>query len=158
MFQEASDARNVGHEIMRWETRQSEIIGVDVKVGIVETMDLTRHTESVSRRNIATRFVLPRMLVLFLLLAVPGLSTIAKDSIYLPQSNAAHFINKAAKMKLADVAVTVIAPQPAEPLVGIVLPQPEIRVERQAQLGAPPIPKVSLSICLRHRSPPFILA
>jgi hypothetical protein len=99
-----------------------------------------------------------RALVLLLLCAIPTLSTLAKDSIYLPQSDTAHFINIAAKMKVADVTVTVIAPQLAEPSITLELPQPEIRVTRQDQLEGPQVRKVSLASCLRHRSPPIVFA
>jgi hypothetical protein len=104
------------------------------------------------------RIGLSRALVICLLCAVPALSTIAKDSIYLPQSNSAHFINIASKMKVADVTVVVSQPQLAEPLVAIVLQQPEARVTRQDQLEVPDVPRVSLTVCLQHRSPPLVLA
>ena len=62
----------------------------------------------------AAQFGVTRVLVLLLLCAVPILSTLAKDSIYLPTSNTAHFINIAAKMKVADAPVAVSQPQNAE--------------------------------------------
>jgi hypothetical protein len=101
---------------------------------------------------------LTRVLVLLLLLAVPVLSTLAKDSAYLPQSNTAHFINIAAKMKVADAPLVVIKPQVVEPLVALVLPEPEIATTRQDELEVPPVPKVSLKVCLQHRSPPIVTA
>ena len=99
-----------------------------------------------------------RALVVLLLCAVPALTTIAKDNIYLPQSNTAHFVNIAAKMKVADVPVVVSQPQLAEPLAALELSEPKIQTTRQDHLEAPPVPKVSLTVCLRHRSPPRVLA
>lgn len=99
-----------------------------------------------------------RAIVLLLLCAVPALSTLAKDSIYLPQSNTAHFINIAAKMKVVDAGVPIVAPQLAEPCARPMLSRPTIRITRQDQLEVPAVAKVSLTICLQHRSPPLVLA
>jgi hypothetical protein len=97
-------------------------------------------------------------LVLLLLCAVPVLSTLAKDSIYLPQSNTAHFINIAAKMKVADVVTVTSQPQIAEPLAVRRISEPVIRITRQDELEVPAAPRVSLTVCLQHRSPPTALA
>jgi len=99
-----------------------------------------------------------RAIVLLLLCAVPVLSTLAKDSIYLPQSNTAHFINIAAKMKVVDAGAPIIAPQLAEPCARLMVSRPAIRITRQDQLEVPAVAKVSLTICLQHRSPPPVLA
>jgi|SRR5271154_731299 len=99
---------------------------------------------------------LTRVVVLLLLWAVPVLSTLAKDSAYLPQTNTAHFINIAAKMKIADAPLVVSKPREVEPLVALILPEPEVATTRQDELEAPPVPKVSLKVCLQHRSPPLI--
>jgi hypothetical protein len=106
----------------------------------------------------AAQFGVTRVLVLLLLCAVPILSTLAKDSIYLPTSNTSHFINIAAKMKVADAPVAVSQPQIAEPEVAIQRPELEVRITRQDELEVPPVPKVSLTICLQHRSPPRVNA
>jgi hypothetical protein len=121
-------------------------------------MHQTRQPEIAARRKQALWRALTRLLVFFLLCAVPVLSTLAKASVYLPQSNTTHFINIAAKMKVADVQVVVSQPEIAEPIAALDLPQPEIRVMRADQLEAPPVPKVSLAVCLQHRSPPLVLA
>ncbi len=100
-----------------------------------------------------------RALILLLLCAVPILSTLAKDSIYLPKSNTVHFISIAAKMKVADAPVAVIsAPEIAEPMIAIQQPEPQIRSMRQDELEVPDVPKVSLKVCLQHRSPPQVTA
>ena len=107
----------------------------------------------VSSRRTA-RFGATRGLVLLLLCAVPILSTLAKDSVYLPKSNTVHFINIAAKMKMADAPVVISQPQLAEPRVAIQRPEPQIPSTRQDELEVPAVVKVSLTICLQHRSPP----
>jgi hypothetical protein len=121
-------------------------------------MDLTRQTDPTTHGSEPRGFTLTRILVLLLLCAVPVLSTIAKDNIYLPQTNTAHFVNIASKMKVADAAVVVVEPQIAEPLVAIAIPRPEIRATRADELEAPPVARVSLTVCLQHRSPPLNLA
>src|SRR5271155_4605804 len=103
-------------------------------------------------------FASTRVVVVLLVLAVPVLATLAKDSAYLPQANTAHFINIAAKMKVADAPLPVIKPQVVELLVALVLPEPQVATTRQDGLEAPPVPKVSLKVCLQHRSPPFVVA
>ena len=123
---------------------------------IVAEMDLDRQSGSSASRSVGARVVLTRVLALLLLCAVPTLSTLAKGSVYLPQCDTAHFINIAAKMKVADAPVVVSQPQIAECLVAVAIPQPEIRVVRQDELEAPPVAKVSLTVCLQHRSPPHI--
>ncbi len=119
---------------------------------------MKRDRPTSSSLRIDRRFAPTRILVFLLLLAVPALSTLAKDSAYLPQSNKAHFINIAAKMKVVDAPVVVSEPQAVLPLVALVLPQPQIPPKRQNQLEVPPVPKVSLKVCLQHRSPPIVLA
>jgi hypothetical protein len=106
----------------------------------------------------AAHFGVTKVLVLLLLCAVPILSTLAKDSIYLPKSNTVHFINIAAKMKVADAPVAISQPEIAEPMIAIQRPEPQIPSTRQDELEVPPVVKVSLTICLQHRSPPRITA
>jgi hypothetical protein len=120
-------------------------------------MKRDRPTASSSLKK-GRRFASTRILVFLLLLAVPTLSTLAKDSAYLPQSNNAHFINIAAKMKVMDAPAVVGEPQAVLPLIALVIPEPKIPVKRQDQLEVPPVPKVSLKVCLQHRSPPIVLA
>ncbi|HEY0704712.1 MAG TPA: hypothetical protein VGD60_18200 [Candidatus Acidoferrales bacterium] len=110
-----------------------------------------------SKRQVAQLGV-TKVLVLLLLCAVPILSTLAKDSIYLPKSNTVHFINIAAKMKVADAPVAISQPQMAEPIMALERPEPEIRTIRQDELEVPAVAKVSLTVCLQHRSPPRVNA
>jgi hypothetical protein len=119
---------------------------------------ISRRSTNPSSLSRGSRFASTRIVVLLLILAVPVLSTLAKDSAYLPQSNTAHFINIAAKMKVADAPLPVTKPQVAEPLVALVPLEPEVATTRQDELELPPVPKVSLKVCLQHRSPPIVVA
>jgi hypothetical protein len=121
-------------------------------------MRVTSQTATTSSAPRLGGLGMTRVLVVLLLCAVPALSTIAKDNIYLPQSNTAHFINIAAKMKVADLPVIISQPQLAEPLAALEVPELKIQTTRQDQLEVPPVPKVSLRVCLQHRSPPLVLA
>jgi len=138
--------------------RRSEIIRLQLQGRrIVASMKQDRPTASLSLKR-DRRSASGRIVVFFLILAVPVLSTLAKDSAYLPQSNTGHFINIAAKMKVVDAPVVVSEPQVVPPLIALVLPEPEVAPTRPDQLEAPPVPKVSLKVCLQHRSPPIVLA
>lgn len=118
-------------------------------------MELAAHPVGARASNTRTRrFVASRVLVLLLLCAVPILSTLAKDSIYLPKSNTVHFINIAAKMKMADAPVVISQPHLSEPMMAVQRPEPQTPSTRQDELEVPPVVKVSLTICLQHRSPP----
>jgi len=97
-----------------------------------------------------------RIVVLFLLLAVPILSTLARNSWYLSTSDPGHFLITASKAKVAH------APAPLDrPLLPSVVvpapPQPEARVSRSLE---PPVRFVSIGVMLslQHRSPPPSLA
>jgi hypothetical protein len=115
-------------------------------------------TASYPRSKRGAWISLTRTVVFLLLWAVPVLSTLAKHSAYLPQTNTAHFMNVAAKMKVADAPLTVSEPQAVQPLAALVRSVPEVTTTRQDQLEVPQVPKVSLKVCLQHRSPPAIVA
>ena len=91
--------------------------------------------------------------ILLLLLTVPGLSTLAKHSWYLPASNPTHFLTAASKMRvvrptalpdrssLQAIAVAVL-PQPPVPIVYCVAPEsapPRSGVPVSPQLRSPPV-------------------
>lgn len=97
--------------------------------------------------------VLQRILLVFLLLTVPGLSTLAKISWYLPQSNPGHYLTTATKMRVGH-------PGPAfsEPLLPwvrklVVSLHPET-VLIVGERREPLIPQMLSTVILLHRSPP----
>jgi hypothetical protein len=97
--------------------------------------------------------LLNRAAIVLLLLAVPFLSTLAKKSWYLPQSETAHYLNGAVKMKVAHGPV-LVSRAPARPAVKTLLPQLLIEARRPEQTKPSGI-DLAVLISLRHRSPPL---
>jgi hypothetical protein len=91
---------------------------------------------------------------LLLLLAVPTLSTLAKDSWYLPSSNPVHFLNIASKMQLRHIAVVLdkTTLQTSAKLV----PAPREMRRSPEPKSEPPAPAIGVTVSLQHRSPPFL--
>jgi hypothetical protein len=90
-----------------------------------------------------------------LLLAVPTLSTLAKNSWYLPQSNPGHYLNIANKMQVRHCAI-ILEKTPLQAKAKLEPPpQPPARHIREAD-WEPPKPSLGVIVSLQHRSPPFI--
>jgi hypothetical protein len=90
--------------------------------------------------------------LILLLFTVPGLSTLAKDSWYLPASNPVHYLNIANKMHMPHCPV--IVHQALLQTVAKIIPlQP---VARSTRVDEPDAPKssIGLTLSLQHRSPP----
>jgi hypothetical protein len=95
------------------------------------------------------------MAIVLLLLAVPALSTLAKQSWYLPQSNTAHYLNGAVKMRVSQAPLlTNWRPLPA--LATLVPQRAENRMVRRAE-PKPAMPDIGITVSLQHRSPPIAL-
>lgn len=103
-----------------------------------------------------TRCIWLRGAALVLLLAVVGLSTLAKNSQYFPKSSPARFINIASKMKVGQSPV-VLDRQPLHPVAKVAPPRPIYRIFRQDEPRTPPIQVIGLVVSLQHRSPPVLL-
>jgi hypothetical protein len=99
----------------------------------------------------------PRVAVLFLLVALTGLSTFAKYTPYLPRTNPSHFVNHATKMKVAQSPV-VLDRVPLYPVATVIPPRPAYRPRCTDRPVAPPIQLIGLTVSLQHRSPPSSLA
>jgi hypothetical protein len=69
------------------------------------------------------RLLLTRTTVILLLFALAGLSALAKQSKYLPESNPIHFLSNATKMNVAHAPVLFVA-APLSALAKVVPPQP----------------------------------
>jgi len=91
--------------------------------------------------------------VLTLLLLVVGLATFAKNSQYLPPSNAARYVNIASKMKVAPSPL-VFDRQPLQPVAKVAPPAPTRRLSERVEPKTPAVQTVSLSLCPQYRSPP----
>lgn len=94
-------------------------------------------------------------LLALLLLAVPTLATLAKNSWYLPQTNPVHYLNIASKMQVPHVPV-VLDKTPLQ-LIAMLIPAPEVVRSMQEPDFEPPIPSVGITVALQHRSPPSSL-
>src|SRR5947209_5085996 len=90
--------------------------------------------------------------LLVLLLTVATLSTAAKMSWYLPQSDAGHNLTAAVKMKVAHSPI-IVEGLPLQPVVKVTPPLPEVRTSRSAE-PEPQIPSIGVTVSLQHRSPP----
>lgn len=95
-------------------------------------------------------------LLLLLALAIPTLSTVAKNSWYLPQSDPGHYLTIASKMKVAGSPV-MLHRDSLEPIARVIPPQPQRgRISRLE--SEPAVPWISLAVSLQQRSPPSSLA
>jgi hypothetical protein len=100
--------------------------------------------------------VLNRALALLFLFAVPGLSTLAKVNWYLPQSDPAHYVTTASKMKVGDGRATFnidaldVLPSVCDLRLS---PQQEVALFLE-QPRETSVPRMLLRAILLHRSPP----
>ena len=93
-------------------------------------------------------------LLALLLFAVPALSTLAKNSWYLPQSNPVHYLNIASKMQVPHVPV-VLEKAPLRP-IAMMVPAPEVIRSTHEPDPEPPKPSIGVTVGLQHRSPPSL--
>jgi hypothetical protein len=93
-------------------------------------------------------------LLALLLFAVPTLSTLAKTSWYLPQSNPGHYLNIASKMQVRHCAV-ILEKAPLHTTAKLPIPRPVARSDREAD-WEPPKPSIGVTVSLQHRSPPSL--
>jgi hypothetical protein len=99
---------------------------------------------------------LNRSAVLLLLLAVPALSTLAKNSWYLPQTDTGHYLTGAIKMKIVHSRLLAHR-KPLLPVTKVVPPpQPEWPEVRRAQPELS-VQSIGITVSLRYRSPPVPL-
>lgn len=108
---------------------------------------------SLHLRKCLAPFVKGALLAL-LLFAVPALSTLAKNSWYLPQSNPVHYLNIASKMQVPHVPV-VLEKAPLRP-IAMIIPPPEVIGSTREPDREPPKPSIGVTVALQHRSPPSL--
>jgi hypothetical protein len=93
-------------------------------------------------------------LLALLLLAVPTLATLAKNSWYLPQSNPGHYLNIASKMNVPHCSI-LLRQAPLRAIAKL-LPAPQVIWRPREADREPPKPSIGLAVSLRHRSPPSL--
>jgi len=91
-----------------------------------------------------------------LFFAVPTLSTLAKNSWYLPQSNPGHYLNIASKMQMPHCPA-VFENKLLDAVARFVPLQPLTRRTRESE-PQPVVSSIAVAVSLQHRSPPFIFA
>ena len=94
------------------------------------------------------------VLLALLLFAVPALSTLAKNSWYLPQSNPVHYLNIASKMQVPHVPV-ILEKAPLRPIAKLI-PAPEVIRSTDEPDPDPPKPSIGVTVTLQLRSPPSL--
>lgn len=92
-------------------------------------------------------------LLALLLFAVPTLSTLAKDSWYLPQSNPGHYLNIASKMQVPHCPI-VFEKTPLQATAKLERRQPKTQRIPEAD-SVLPKPSIAVTVSLQHRSPPL---
>jgi len=132
---------------------------VEFSVMTLELKDDSERQEKAinSSSHLSKRFapLVRGALFALLLFSVPALSTLAKNSWYLPQSNPVHYLNIASKMRVPQVAV-VLSKTPLQP-IAMLIPAPEIiRITHEPD-WQPPKPSIGVTVALQHRSPPSSL-
>lgn len=108
------------------------------------------------RRNDSKR-ILAKAAIVLLLVAVPGLSTLAKHSEYLPKSNPTHFFSNTTKMNVAHLPV-LFFPAPMYPVAKVLPAEPAYRTSPPVSSEKIDLPQIGLTVSLQHRSPPSSLA
>jgi hypothetical protein len=106
------------------------------------------------RRNHSQR-IAARTAILLLLVALVGLSALARHSQYLPKSDPTHYFSNSTKMEIVHLPV-LFFPSAIFP-ARVVPDEPAFqRSPREAsqRIG---IPQIGLVVSLQHRSPPFLL-
>jgi hypothetical protein len=133
-------------------------VTVEFSVMTLELRDDSERQEkainsSLHLRKYLAPFVRGALLAL-LLFAVPALSTLAKNSWYLPQSNPVHYLNIASKMQVPHVPV-VLEKAPLR-LIAMLIPAPEVIRSTREPDPEPPRPSIGVTVALQHRSPPSL--
>ncbi len=108
------------------------------------------------RRHHSQR-ILVRAAELLLLFAVVGLSTLAKDAKYLPESNPLHHFSKSTKMELVHHPLNFEFS--STPMVSrVVPPQPGLFARLLVQSERPTSYRIALADFFQHRAPPSLPA
>jgi hypothetical protein len=92
-----------------------------------------------------------------LLIAVAGLSTLAKDCQYFPKTNPTRYVSSSTKMKLAHAPVVLDGDQQLH-VSRIAVPSPRVWPICEDRFEAILIPAVGVTLSMQHRSPPALIS
>ncbi len=95
--------------------------------------------------------------IVVMLLAVAGLSTLAKNTQYLPKSSPTHYVNIASKMTV-PIPPAALKLNPLHVVAKLIVVRPVFTAREFEEMEAPPIPQIGVVVSLQHRSPPRYLA
>jgi hypothetical protein len=104
-------------------------------------------------RELHSRDIWLRVAVVMLLVAVAGLSTLAKNIQYFPKTNPTHYVSSSTKMKVVHAPV-VLDRDRQLPVSKISVPPRTVWPIREDRLEAVLIPAVGVTVSMQHRSPP----
>jgi hypothetical protein len=108
------------------------------------------------RTNLSNR-ILVRPAILLLIFAIAGLTTLAKQSRYLPESNPSHYLSSATKLSMGNHPIDFLAAD-LRPVAKVVPLQPEFRAFPQTTAKKLDLLQIGLVVSLQHRAPPSLLA
>jgi hypothetical protein len=108
-----------------------------------------------NQRMIEARFldIWLRVAVVMLLVAVAGLSTLAKNIQYFPKTNPTHYVTSSTKMKVVHAPV-VLERDRQLPVSEVSLPSPRVWSAREDRFEGILIPAIGVTVSMQHRSPP----
>jgi len=115
-----------------------------------------QETPHISARQGVER-TMAKLAILALLLALAGLSTLAKQGQFYPRTNPVRQISAATKMSVPQTARTLDC-VPTQPAARLILPQPQ---DRPVRMVAPELSSIAwahLTLPLQHRAPPLSVA
>lgn len=108
-------------------------------------------------RDFSAKVFARTALILLLLVAITGLSTLAKDAQYFPSTNPVRHASLSTKMRVAPARV-VISGDELQPVARVVPPLPVARVTHLEQFETILVQQVSITVSMQHRSPPLSLS
>ena len=128
-----------------------------LRSGAIYTHVLNSGSPTVQTKSL--KIVPVQVAVVTLLVFLAGFSTLAKNVQYLPESNPAHYLSIASKMKAnSDCTITQLKLQPTQQSSQLVIPEAVIPVFTFDPREAPFVQRISLIVSLRYRAPPITLS
>jgi hypothetical protein len=98
-----------------------------------------------------------KIAIIFLLLGLAGLATLAKDGQYYPSANPARQVALSTKMNVAHAPLLYCCGA-LENVAHLVPPKPRPLVGRRIEPELLPVESVGLTVSRQHRSPPAVLS